>query len=185
MLNKPDCIRQVTKADAEQCLRIYQYYADNTAFSFEESAPTVGQMVQRIGAITREYPWLVYDDNHIISGYAYASQFRPRPAYRWTAEVTIYLSDNSKGSSIASALYQQLFARLIEQGFYNAIAVITEPNPESEMFHQKMGFEKIGIFKSIGYKLGHWNDIGWWQKRLQPVKADPGNPRAFNEMDQQ
>ena len=185
MLNKPACIRQATPDDAKQCLNIYQYYAENTAFSFEESAPTVQQMAQRINAITQVYPWLVYDDNQIINGYAYASQFRPRPAYCWTAEVTIYLSDASKGSGIAGLLYQQLFAGLIEQGFYNAIAVITEPNPESEIFHQKMGFEKIGTFKSIGYKSGQWNDIGWWQKQLQPVKANPGKPSAFNEIDKE
>ena len=173
---KLNSIRHATLCDAQQCLGIYAYYAKNTAFSFEEDAPDEPQMAQRIGKITQDYPWLVYEDNQTILGYAYASQFRPRSAYCWTAEVTIYLHDQAKRSGIASRLYQELFDDLIQRGFYNAVAVITEPNPQSERFHQKMGFEKIGVFKSIGYKLGKWNDIGWWQKQLQPKAADPVKP---------
>ena len=179
MLSKSDCIRLATPADASECLRIYTYYAENTAFSFEEGAPNVEQMAQRIGTIVKNYPWLVYDDDQTIKGYAYASQFRPRPAYRWTAEVTIYLDSDANHSGIASRLYQQLLSILIQQGFYNAVAVITEPNPRSERFHLKQGFEKIGVFKSIGYKLDQWNDIGWWQKQLQPMQLNPTKPKTI------
>ena len=176
MLNNSDYIRWARPDDAQQCLAIYHYYVEHTAISFEEGAPTVEQMAQRIGATTAIYPWLVYEHNQQIQGYAYASQFRPRPAYRWSVEVTIYLNDESKGSGIAVSLYRQLFTCLIEFGYFNALAVITEPNPKSERFHQKLGFEKIGTFKSIGYKLGQWNDIGWWQKQLQPMMVNPDMP---------
>ena len=184
MSTKTDCIRHATPADAPQCLHIYSYYAENTAFSFEDSAPDLHQMMLRIRDITQHYPWLVYEKNHSIQGYAYASKFRPRPAYRWTVEVTVYLDHDAKGSGIAKHLYNRLFMILAKQGFFNAVAVITEPNPESEKFHQKMGFEKIGTFNSIGYKLDQWHDIGWWQKRLQPMKANPKNPLDIIDMNE-
>lgn len=176
-------IRLATPDDARQCLDIYRHYAENTAFSFEENAPTLQQMAQRIAEITRVYPWLVYLQDQAVLGYAYASQFRPRPAYRWSAEVTIYLDDRAKRLDIARQLYQQLFSVLIRLGYYNALAVITEPNPESERFHLKLGFRKIGTFESVGYKLNHWSDIGWWQKQLQPVKSSPVMPLRLDKLD--
>ena len=175
-------IRLATPGDAQQCLDIYRYYVENTAFSFEEGAPTAHQMAQRIGDITRVYPWLVYERNQKVLGYTYASQFRPRPAYRWSAEVTIYLDDSAKRTDIARHLYEQLFATLIRLGYYNALAVITEPNPESERFHLKLGFRKVGTFESIGYKLNQWSNIGWWQKQLQPVTPGPQTPITLNEL---
>ena len=180
LLVKSGPIRPAKPEDAQQCLDIYRYYAENTAFSFEENAPTVEQMAQRIADISRIYPWLVYEQDQVVLGYAYASQFRPRPAYRWSVEVTIYLDDKAKRLDIARQLYQELFAVLIKLGYYNALAVITEPNPESERFHLKLGFRKIGTFESIGYKLNQWNDIGWWQKQLQPVESCPVMPLAVN-----
>lgn len=183
MLNNSDHIRVALPDDAQQCLNVYRYYVENTAYSFEEGTPTADQMSKRINAITSRYPWLVYEKKSIIRGYAYASQFRPRPAYRWTVEVTIYLDDEFKGTGIAACLYQQLFEMLVKQGFYNAIAVITEPNPVSEKFHQKMGFAKIGTFKSIGFKLGQWHDIGWWQRRLWQLRSNPLGPDGFSELD--
>ena len=183
MLINSGSIRLATPDDARQCLDIYRYYADHTAFSFEESAPTVEQMAQRIANISASYPWLVFEQDQVVLGYAYASQFRPRPAYRWSAEVTIYLDERAKRSDIATRLYQELFSVLIKLGYYNALAVITEPNPESERFHLKLGFRKIGTFESIGFKLNQWSDIGWWQKQLQPVRPTPVMPLALSKLD--
>ena len=181
--NNSTFIRRAVSKDAKQCLDIYKKYADQTAYSFEQCAPSISQMAERIESITLTYPWLVFECDQLIRGYAYASQFRPRAAYQWTAEVTVYLNDQSQGSGLATELYQQLFKVLVKQGFFNAIAVITEPNPQSERFHQKMGFEKIGVYKSIGYKLDQWHDIGWWQKSLQPIHLNPGSPILFADID--
>jgi len=160
------CIRAVISSDAEAIINIYRYYVESTAVSFEEKVPTLTQMIERIESTTKHYPWLVYLQDEQITGYAYASKFRSRSAYRWTAEVTIYVADKVKRSGSASKLYTALLDSLVEQNFKSAIAVVTEPNPESEKFHQKMGFRKIGTFTSIGYKLNQWHDTGWWQKML-------------------
>ena len=179
MLSDSDLIRPISHHDARACLGIYQFYVENSVVSFEEIVPTIEQMTERIESTSQSYPWLVYEVNGCVAGYAYGSSFRPRPAYRWAAEVTIYLAAQFKGKGIAAELYQSLFDALIKLGFYNAIAVVTEPNPESEKFHQKMGFKKIGKFESVGFKLNQWNDIGWWQKQLQPVAKNPLTPKAF------
>ena len=165
--------RRVRENDAKACLRIYRPYVEKTAISFEEDVPSVKIMRQRIQHSSRQYPWLIYEQDSKVAGYAYASGFRPRPAYRWSAEVTIYITEKIKGTGIAQCLYQKLFEILIKQGFHNAIAVITEPNPESEKFHQKMGFRRIGVFQSVGYKLNRWHNIGWWQKQLQTTEQQP------------
>ena len=159
-------IRQVKQTDAEQILDIYRYYVENTAISFEETVPTINEMSGRISKTTQLYPWLVYEQQGKVSGYAYASSFRDRPAYRWTVEVTIYLADAAKGSGVATKLYQELLDILTQQRFRMAIAVVTEPNCESEKFHKKMGFKKIGVFESVGYKHEQWQNTGWWQKQL-------------------
>ncbi len=157
-------IRPAKPGDAEGILEVYRYYVENTAISFEQTVPTISEMSQRITMTTENYPWLVSLLNEQIVGYAYASRFRTRPAYRWTVEVTIYLADQAKRSGIATKLYNALFDELAKQNFRTAIAVVTEPNPESEKFHQKMGFRKIGTFESVGYKLGQWHNTGWWQR---------------------
>lgn len=169
-------IRNVNKTDSEACLDIYRWYVEHTAFSFEETAPDQAQFSRRIEAITETYPWLVYELNGKVLGYAYASSFRPRPAYRWSAEVTIYLTAKAQGQGIACQLYEELMQKLARLGYYNAIAVITEPNPPSEAFHRKIGFRRIGVFESIGYKLGAWHNVSWWQKSLQPPQAIPVQP---------
>ena len=162
-----DCnVRPVSVTDAQAILRIYRPYVENTAVSFEEKSPDVSEMRKRITTITQSYPWFVCETGHELLGYAYATSFRARAAYRFTTEVTIYLADNVKGTGVASRLYQTLLDDLASRGFYTAIAVVTEPNPASEKFHQKLGFRKIGVFESVGHKLGRWHNTGWWQKHL-------------------
>ncbi len=160
-------IRSVSVSDAQAILNIYRPYVESTAISFEEKVPDVNEIRNRITAVTQNYPWLVYETEQELLGYAYATSFRARPAYRWTTEVTIYLTDNAKGTGIATELYQALFQDLVERRFNVAIAVITEPNPASERFHQKLGFRKIGVIESVGYKFSQWHNTGWWQKHLQ------------------
>ena len=168
-------IRPVSVTDADAILSIYRPYVENTAISFEEKSPDVREMCKRITTLTQSHPWLVYETGHELLGYAYATSFRARAAYRHTSEVTIYLADNAKGTGVASQLYQTLLDDLASRGFYTAIAVVTEPNPASEKFHQNLGFRKIGVFESVGYKLGRWHDTGWWQKQLSGLAHKHNN----------
>ena len=183
-LNSESLIRVASKADAMQCLAIYEHYVCHTANSFESTVPSEDEFATRIQRVSEIYPWLVYEVDAQICGYAYASSFRPRPAYNWNAEVTIYLNRSAKGKGIASQLYLSLLEQLTRLGYFNAIAVITEPNPESEKFHVKMGFNKIGSFKAMGYKLNQWHDLGWWQKQLKPFIPEPPQPRPFRHRDE-
>jgi phosphinothricin acetyltransferase len=116
----------------------------------------------------------VADDGGRALGYAYGSRFRPRPAYQWTAEVTVYLHPEARGRGVATALYSALCDCLRRQGFFAAIGVITIPNPSSVALHEKLGFRRIGVFPRVGFKLGGWHDVGWWSLALgEPVESPP------------
>ncbi len=170
-------IRTADPQDADEILSIYRPYVEHTAISFEQVVPSSVEIAERIRSITQNYAWLLYESEEQLLGYAYATGFRARPAYRWTVETTIYLAKQARGSAIATQLYQALFDNLAHRGFYTAVAVVTEPNPASEKFHRKMGFEKIGIFRAVGYKLNQWHDVGWWQKQLQDYSIAPTQGR--------
>lgn len=101
-----------------------------------------------------------------IVGYAYSAPFRPRPAYRFTRETSVYLSAQAAGKGLGTRMYDDLLRRLREDGMHTAIALITMPNPGSEKLHLKMGFENIGVMKEAGKELGEWRDAGWFQLML-------------------
>jgi phosphinothricin acetyltransferase len=176
-------IRLASEADASKVAAIYAPYCTDSSVSFEEAAPTADVMWGRISATLERYPWLVYDDGGgEIWGYAYASRHRERAAYRWSAEVSAYVHPEKLRRGIGRALYTELFGQLVELGYYRAFAGITLPNPASVALHEKMGFVPVGIFRQIGYKRGEWHDVGWWQKELQPLSAEPADPRSLCEL---
>lgn len=160
-------IRSATSADAARILEIYGPFVTDTAVSFETEVPTLEEMRNRIDETTQKFPWLVYEANNQVIGYAYAAPHRSRCAYAWSVEVTVYLDPKFHGQGIGRALYKRLFEVLREQGAVNAFAGITLPNEASVGFHEAMGFKKIGQFKDIGFKLGKWWDTGWWQLQIQ------------------
>jgi L-amino acid N-acyltransferase YncA len=172
-------IRLALPGDAERIQAIYAQYVQASVVSFEVMEPSVEEMARRIHNITQQYPWLVCSISGEIVGYAYASKHRERAAYQWSVEVSVYVDSRFQRHGIASMLYNLLFKILIDQNYYNAYAGITLPNPASVALHEKMGFNKIGVFKGIGYKLNGWHDVGWWHLPLQEKIVHPHNPIDF------
>jgi L-amino acid N-acyltransferase YncA len=165
--------------DAADILAIYAPYCTSSNVTFETAPPTVEEMVDRISRITTTYPWLVAEVDGRVTGYVYATRFRERAAYRWTAEVAVYVASERQRSGLARALYTTLFSILRIQGFSKAVAGITVPNPASVALHERMGFQPTGFFPGVGHKDGVWLDVGWWQLELQPETTNPPEPQAF------
>ena len=174
----PGTIRDaIPERDAEVCRDIYAPYVRDTAVSFEESVPTLEEFQGRIRKTTATHPWLVMEIAGKVVGYAYASQHRPRAAYRWTAEVTVYIDAHHHRRGVGRRLYAELLGRLRRQGFRLAVAGITLPNDASVGLHRAMGFEPVGVYERIGWKAGAWHDVGWWQLDLRPgTTAAPREP---------
>jgi phosphinothricin acetyltransferase len=172
-------IRLATPADAEQVLTIYAPFCSESPISFETQAPTTLEMRQRIAKTLKSLPWLVCDDAGQILGYAYASRHRERAAYRWAVDVSVYVREGSRRSGLGRALYTSLFTVLRLQGFKNALAGTTLPNPGSEGLHRAMGFRPVGVYRAIGYKCGAWHDVTWWQLALQDSSEEPSEPRVL------
>jgi len=171
-------IRPAEKWDAPEIAAIYRPFCEESCISFETEAPDAAEMAARIERIRRRLPWLVFESAGKVAGYTYASPHRERAAYRWVVEVTVYIHADHRGRGIGRSLYAELFARLREQGYYKAYAGILVPNPESQAFHEALGFELVGIYRRIGYKLGAWRDVGWWVLALRPEAACPAEPRS-------
>jgi phosphinothricin acetyltransferase len=169
-------IRPVRKEDAPQIAEIYRPYCEDNCVSFEEVAPGAAEIAARIEKISRRFPYLVDDVNGTIAGYTYASNHREKAAYRWAVESTIYIHEGFRGKGVGRALYTELFARLRKQGLVKAYAGILVPNPASQAFHEAMGFTLVGIYRKIGYKLGAWRDVGWWELSLLPQSGSPAEP---------
>ena len=175
-------IRFVSINDAKMILDIYRPYVQDTAISFEITVPTEEEMQNRIDKVMREYPWLVSISSGLINGYAYASRHRDRAAYQWSVDVSIYVKQDSHEKGIGKKLYQALFQVLTIQGYHNAYAGITLPNPASVGLHEKMGFTFVGIYKDVGFKLNAWHDVGWWQLQLSEKNINPQSPKGMKHL---
>ncbi len=174
-------LRLATPADGARIAAIYAPAVTDNATSFELKAPSAEEMTRRVSAILARMPWLVAEVDGIVTGYAYASMHRERPAYQWSVEVSAYIDTNAHRTGQGRALYTALFQILVAQGYINAYAGITLPNPASVGFHQAMGFEEIGVFRGIGFKFGRWHDTLWLQRQLAPRRADAPPPRGLQE----
>lgn len=160
-------IRDVKKEDAGDITRIYNPFILESVITFEELAVTEDEIARRICEITSAaYPYLVAEIHGEVAGYAYASQWRSRSAYRHTAESTVYLDPIHTGKGIGSALYRALLERLKAMGMHVVMGVITLPNPSSIAMHEKLDFKKAAHFNEVGYKFGRWLDVGYWQLNL-------------------
>jgi phosphinothricin acetyltransferase len=164
-------IRAARPADAAAIAAIYAPFVESTAVSFEARVPTVTEMQGRIEATQAKYPWLVLEEAGEIAGYAYATSHRAREAYRFSTETSVYVSPMFHRRGIGRRLYEALFGELVALRYANAFAGIALPNPASVALHEALGFESIGVFRKIGWKLGRWHDVGWWGKRLR--EGDP------------
>src|SRR5262245_25280186 len=163
----PAKIRLATAADADAIAAIYAPFCTSSIVSFEEVAPTPEEMAARIARVSARYPYLVLDDAGAVAGYAYGSAHRERAAYRWTAEVTVYVHPDYRRRGVGLALYTALLALVSRQGYHLAVGGVTLPNPGSEELHKAMGFVEVGVYRQVGYKLGAWRDVGWYQRLLR------------------
>jgi len=157
-------IRDAVNSDARAIADIYNYFIENTSVTFEES-PVVGSDIEIRLTETAEQklPWLVAEDEGQVLGYAYASKWKGRCAYRYSVEVTVYLAPNAGGKGTGTRLYEILFQRLKTLGYHVVIGGISLPNPASVALHEKFGMSKAGEFKEVGFKFGNWVDVGYWQ----------------------
>lgn len=169
-------IRQAVLADAAQIIDIYAPFCRDSHVSFEISPPTLAEMAARIGKLTLRFPWLVYERDGIVHGYVYAGPHRERAAYRWSVDVAVYVGEGQRGQGLGRILYAALFGLLAEQGFCNAYAGIALPNPASISLHRALGFEPVGVYRSVGYKQGCWRDVAWWGLRLKEYPTPPAEP---------
>ncbi len=157
-------ICSATNADATAIAALYNHYVVNTSVTFEEEAVAIEEMAQRIADTqAAELPWLVYEENQRILGYAYASKWKSRCAYRYAVESTVYLDKAATGRGLGTTLYTALLAELRKQNLHCVIGGIALPNTASVALHEKFGFQKVAQFKEVGWKFDQWIDVGYWE----------------------
>lgn len=156
-------VRTVKLKDANEISEIYNYYILNSIVTFEETPVTVGEMREKIKSINSKLPWIVYEKDQQILGYAYASEWKSRCSYKYSVESTIYLRQGEEKKGVGTSLYTELIERLINIGFHVVIGGISLPNDASIALHEKLGFKKIAHFKEVGYKFENWVDVGYWE----------------------
>jgi L-amino acid N-acyltransferase YncA len=154
--------------DAAACAAIYSPSVTAGVASLEERAPEPREMAQRIRSISRAYPWLVAEIEREVVGYAYGSRHHDRAAYRWSADVTVYIAAAHHRRGVGRALYGALFGLLERQGIYELCAGVTLPNDASVALHESLGFTPVGVYRDVAFKFGHWYSVGWWQRNLRP-----------------
>ncbi|MBF0815079.1 N-acetyltransferase family protein [Microbacterium paludicola] len=172
-------IRLATTEDAAACAVIYAHYVRHTVITFETEPPSVADMAVRIATSNERHAWLVLEEAGAVVGYAYAGPFKPRAAYQWSCEVSVYLHPEHRGAGAGRALYDALLPMLRERGYRRAIAVVAQPNPASNRLHEKLGFTHTGTQPRVGWKHGAWHDVAWSQLDLvqdEDLVAPPAPP---------
>lgn len=174
-----DLIRFAAPADAGRILEIYAPYITDTVISFEYDVPSLADFTARVEKISSKYPYLVYERDGVVVGYAYASPYIERAAYDYTVDLSVYVDAAYCGQSIGECLYAALLDILAKQGFFNTYACITATNRNSLNFHKRMGFTDAGTHPLAGFKHGKWLDVCWYYKRLQ---ADTHPPQPLKQI---
>jgi L-amino acid N-acyltransferase YncA len=163
-------------ADVAAITDLYRPIVESTAISFETEPPDQDEMHRRIAETLTSYPWLVCRIGGKCAGYAYATTHRVRGAYRWSVDTSVYVHEDFRRHGVGRGLYISLFGILSAQGYFNAFAGIALPNPASVALHERVGFQPLGIYRNVGYKLGSWHDVGWWQLSLRRHEIAPQPP---------
>ena len=175
-------IRPATEQDLPDILSIYGPYIENSTATFEYEVPSLQTFTQRFLEITRQYPWLVWEEDGKILGYAYASAPYSRAAYAWCAEPSIYLCPEAQGRGIGKKLYAVLEAILEKQGYQILYTLITEENTGSIAFHRKMAYEVRAEFPNCGYKFNRWLGLIWMEKRIKIVHSPSAFPTPWSSI---
>jgi len=157
-------IRPAHSSDAHAIIGIYNHYIAHSTITFEEQPVSAQQMADRIAEVqSAPLPWLVAEQSGLVVGFAYASKWKARSAYRYSVEISVYVQQGASGQGLGSELYAALFAALKERGVHVIIGGIALPNPLSVALHEKFGFKKVAHFEQVGFKFGRWIDVGYWQ----------------------
>jgi L-amino acid N-acyltransferase YncA len=179
-------IRAARADDAAAIAAIYAPHVLTGTVSFETEAPDARQMRARMAASDGLYPWIVAttggeEDGGVI-GYAYATRFRDRPAYRYVVETSIYVADTAQRQGAGRLLYEALIDTLRAQDFVHAISALALPNDASIKLHESVGFRRAGVYREVGYKHGRWIDVGIWQCELNDPVTPPLEPKKFSDV---
>ena len=172
-MTTPTTLRLAAPADGAAIAAIYAPIVRDTAISFETSEVPADEVSRRIETTLRQHPWLVAESGGDALGYAYATTHRARAAYAWSVDVSVYLAAHARRRGVGRALYTALLDLLTAQGYINAFAGIALPNPASVGLHEALGFTPVGVYRAVGWKLGAWHDVGWWQRQLGTSDAPP------------
>lgn len=175
-------IRPANEQDVPEILSIYAPYVESSTATFEYDVPCRREFMQRFLDITAQYPWLVWEEDGQILGYAYASAPYSRAAFSWCAEPSIYLRPEARGKGIGKKLYRVLEAILFRQGYQVLYALITSENTGSIVFHEKMGYENRAAFPNCGYKFNRWLGLIWMEKRIKVAYSPNAFPRPWKEI---
>jgi phosphinothricin acetyltransferase len=159
-------IRTATTADAAAIAAIYNHYIATTTISFEEQPVPAEEMAGRIETVGARLPWLVCEQDGVIMGYAYATPWRVRSAYRFSVESSVYVSPEHPRKGVGTRLYRVLIDELRARGLHMVIGGIAQPNQASVALHESMGFKKVAHFAEVGMKFGRWIDVAYWELKL-------------------
>lgn len=170
-------VRLAQAGDAPAASAILNHYIAESVSNFRTEPYGPGEWAAQFAAGAERFPYLVAEVGGVVAGLAYAGAWRPKEAYAWTAESTVYVSPDRQGLGIGSLLYGELLKRLEQQGFRSVMAQISQPNPGSEALHERFGFELVGSIRDAGFKHGAWVGVGIWQRTLAEL-ADPPAPTA-------
>ena len=175
-------IRLAAAEDTALLRDIYAQYMD-TPITFELEVPSLQEYRRRIEGITKTYPYLVAEWNDRIVGYAYAHSFRERQAYRWGAELSVYIDRQHQGKGIGTELYKKLIRILKLQNIKIVYAGVTLPNEKSEGLHRSLGFDTVGVYHQTGYKCGKWHDVKWFEKFIGDFTGEPADILPITQLD--
>lgn len=176
-------IRVAAAEDAASILAVYAPYVTDTAITFELEIPDREDFRARIQSISQAYPYLVYERDGKIGGYAYAHRHMERAGYQWNAELSVYVGQTLRGQGLGTSLYIALIELLRRQGVQNVYGCVTAPNPQSENLHRRLGFRLAGTQHATGYKLGKWHDVWWFEKRIGNPEIPPSPLLPFPQLD--
>jgi|TergutMp193P3_1026864.scaffolds.fasta_scaffold31506_2 phosphinothricin acetyltransferase len=170
----PLTVRDARPEDAQALLDIYAPYVETTWVTFETQVPAPDEFRRRIEQyrLTLGLPYKTAELHGEIAGYAYAHPYHERDAYRFTAEISVYVKQGLGRNGIGTELYKVVLRELVERGFHTVMAILGYPNEASKRFHEKFGFREAGHFHEVGYKFGRWLDVGYLEKILQKEETD-------------
>ena len=172
-------LRNAVEADVPAMLAIYAPYVENTTYTFEYTVPAEAEFLSRFREITGQFPWLVWEEEGRILGYAYGSLPFARAAYAWAGEVSIYLAPEARGQGLGRRLYTALERLMAAQGYRIFYAIITEENAPSLAFHKALGYREAGVFARCGLKFGRWLNVVWMEKHTDSVGIPSDFPIAY------